>query len=118
MAGTVILSFTRVDREAVEAKATQVGADILAQYQQLATNLRRRGSDEAAAMSAKFDPTERASGQCAFQLYCTAASELDDIIAELLDSLQHPASGTTGPSTLLVFDGGKADRATGERQPR
>ena len=107
-----ILSVADVDCEAVKARAAQVGADILAQYQQLANNLRQRGWDEVAEMGATLHPTERASHNCAFQLYGTAASELDDIIADLLNSLEHPFTGTARSPTLHLLNGGKADAAS------
>lgn len=103
---------------AVEAKAAQVGADILAQYRQLALNLQQRGRDEETAMGSSLDPDERASHRCAFELYGTAASELDDLIADLLDSLDHPFTKTAQPKTLLILDGGKADGATRDEGPR
>lgn len=94
---------------AVEARAAQVGADILAQYRQLATNLRLKGWAEVAAMGDSPDPGECASRMCAFQLYGTAASELDDIIADLLDSLDRPFKETMQPRALRVVTGGKSD---------
>jgi hypothetical protein len=106
-----VSSATEVNEEIVQAKAAQVGADILTQYQELARDLRRRGWEEAAAMGTTLDPTERASRQCAFQLYGTAASELDDIIADLLDSLDHPFTGMAKSPTLRVLNGGKANGA-------
>jgi hypothetical protein len=111
MAPTKIMPVANADR-AIEAKAAQVGADILAQYRQLAMNLRQKGWDEVSAMGAASDASERASRRCAFQLYGTAASELDDIIADLLDSLDRPFMGAAEPPILLVLDGGKAETAS------
>lgn len=109
MADVVVFSTADIDEPAIKAKAAQAGADILAEYRQLARKLRARGWDQVATMAATLDPSERASRQCAFQLYGTAASELDDVIADLLHSLDLPFTGTTQPQTLQVLDGGKAD---------
>lgn len=94
---------------AVEARAAQVGADILAQYRQLATSLRLKGWAEVAAMGDSPDPGECASRMCAFQLYGTAASELDDVITDLLDSLDRPFKETKRLRALRVVAGGKPD---------
>ncbi|SDA14775.1 hypothetical protein SAMN02799622_01198 [Methylobacterium sp. UNC378MF] len=102
---------------AVEAKAAQVGADILAQYRKLATDLRRRGSDEVVAMEATLDPKQRACHQYAFELYGTAASELDDVIADLLESLECPSTAARGRA-LIVLDGGRAHDALRNEGPR
>lgn len=102
---------------AVEAKAAQVGADILAQYRKLAADLRRRGSDEMIAMAAALDPKERACHQYAFELYGTAASELDDVITDLLESLDCRSTAAHGRA-LIVLDGGKAQDALRNEEPR
>ncbi len=116
MADVVIFSAADIDEPAIEAKAAQAGADILTQYRQLATNLRQKGWAEVAAMGGTLDKTERASRQCAFQLYGTAASELDDVIADLLYRLDRPFKGTTQPQILHVLDGGKAEAASRGRK--
>lgn len=103
-----VLCTAGVDEETLRSKAAQVGADILSEYRQLARKLRARGWDEAAAMAATLDPTARASRQCALNLYGTAASELDDVIADLLNGLECPSTGTEQPPTLRVIDGGRA----------
>ncbi|MBE7196874.1 MAG: hypothetical protein INR70_03610 [Parafilimonas terrae] len=93
--------------EALRVKAGRVGADILAEYQDLAERLRRRGRDEVAALKAVADPAERESRRFAFQLYGTAASELDDIIAEWLDNLNRPFPRPTPRPILNVIEGGR-----------
>lgn len=104
MTGDAPLAIT----DAVQAKTGQVGADILAEYRQLASRLRRKGWDEVAALDAAPDAAERACRQCAFQLYGTAASELDGFIAELLDGLDRPFISTARQPSLRVLDGGRA----------
>ncbi|WP_457104637.1 hypothetical protein [Methylobacterium sp. P5_C11] len=109
MVGKDIPSIADAGEAAIQATAAKVGADILAQYRQLALALRQRGWDEIAAMGGSIDSGERACRQCAFQLYGTAASELDDIIADLLDSLDHPYVETGRIQALHILDGGRAD---------
>jgi hypothetical protein len=111
MTRTVILSVLDVDQEVVEARAAQVGADILARYRRLALDLRQSGWGEAAAIGDVSDPTERAVRRCAFQLYGTAASEMDNLIADVLDSLEHPFTATMQTRTLRLLDDRAADRS-------
>jgi|GEM_PF-3005431 len=113
MAGDDLLSSLDVNERAVEARAAQVGADILFEYRILAQRLRRKGWDAVAATDTTPDPTERAARRCAFQLYGTAASELDDIIAELLDGSAPPLTGRPIP-LLSLIEGGKVDRGGSE----
>jgi hypothetical protein len=108
MTFSVIYSASDMDQSLIRARAAHVGADITSQYRQLAMHLRRKGLDEVADVDAILDPAERAARRCAFQLYGTAASELEDIIAELLDSLEHPCTSTMQAPSLRVIDGGKA----------
>jgi hypothetical protein len=109
---TVILSVLDVDQEAVEARAAHVGADILARYRQLAMDLRQIGWSQVADLNAVLEPAERAARRCAFQLYSTAASELDDIVSDLLDDLVPGSASEMQARTLRLLDGGKAGDAT------
>jgi hypothetical protein len=109
-----LLVLTDVSEQAVEARAAEVGADILAEYRILARRLRRKGWEAAAPVETAPDPTERAARRCAFQLYGTAASELDDIIADLLDGSDPPSAGRPTPA-LLILDGGKMNREKPDR---
>lgn len=113
MVGTELCAIT----EAVEAKAGQVGADILAEYRQLARALRRKARDEVAALDSLSDPAERACRQCASELYGTAASELDDLVAELLDSLDRPFKSTVRKPVLRILDGGRLGNERRNGQP-
>lgn len=101
-------SGTVVDDAAVQAKAARIGADILAEYQQLAARLRQRGWDEAAAVTHAADPTARAAHRCAFELYETAAAELDDLIADLFDGAEQPPEKVVRTPALCVIGGGQA----------
>lgn len=107
MTDKISSSSADVDQAVVQSKAARVGADVLALYRQLAATLRQKGRSEAAAMARLSDPTARAAHRCAFQLYGTAASELDDVIADLLASLERPFTEvSTGPIlTVVVGDG-------------
>lgn len=89
MAQSIILSIVDTDQRAVEAKAREVGADILQQYRHLATRLRQQAWLEFAEIGAARDATERASRRCAFQLYTTAASEIDEVMADLHANPDH-----------------------------
>lgn len=102
MAQHIILSLVDTDEKAVEETARQVGADILQQYRHLATRLRQQAWQEFAKIGSSLDPTERASGRCAYQLYTTAASELDAIIVDLRGGLDHAGNEGSPPSALLV----------------
>lgn len=99
-----------INAAAVQIKTARVGADVLAQYQHLAMSLRQKAREEAIAMANTAGTTERAAHQCGFQLYETAASELDDLITDLLGSLDHPSTKKVRPPALLVLEGGKADQ--------
>ena len=109
MAQSIILSLVDTDQRAVEEKAREVGADILQQYRHLATRLRQQAWHEFAGIGSASDPTERASRRCAFQLYTTAASELDEIIADLRGDPDHPGSGGPPPATLRIAYDVRAD---------
>ncbi|MGH1571949.1 hypothetical protein ACRAWG_16195 [Methylobacterium sp. P31] len=103
----VISCAADVNATEVQIKAACVGADVLAQYQHLAMSLRQKAREEAAAMANTADTTERAAHQCAFQLYETAASELDDLITDLLGNFDRPPTKTVRPPALLVLEGAK-----------
>lgn len=94
--------------EAIEAKAAWVGADILAQYRQLAARLRQKGRDETAAVARAADPAVRAAHRCASELYETAASELDELVADLLDGLERTPTKVMRTPVLRVLDGGRS----------
>lgn len=102
MAQRLILSLRDTDEKAVEETARQVGADILQQYRHLATRLRQQAWQEFARIGSSFDPTERASGSCAYQLYTTAASEFDAIIVDLRGGLDHAGNNGSPPGALLI----------------
>jgi uncharacterized protein YcbX len=95
--------------EAIEAKAARVGADILAQYRLLAAQLRQKGRDETATVAREADPAVRAAHRCASELYETAASELDDLVADLLDGLERAPTKVMRTPVLRVLDGGRAE---------
>ena len=107
MTGKVASPSADIDPAVVQSKAAHDGAGVLALYRQLRATLRQKGRFEAAAMAHLSDPTARAAHRCAFQLYGTAASELDDVIADLLASLERPFTEvSTGPIlTVVVGDG-------------
>lgn len=104
-------SGTVVDDAAVQTKAARVGADVLAEYQRLAARLRQRGWDEAAAIAHAADPTAQAAHRCAFELYETAAAELDDLVADLFDGAERPPEKISRTPTLRVVGGGQAKRS-------
>jgi hypothetical protein len=86
-------------------ETARVDADILSQYRQLALSPRARGRTEAALAGASH-PNKRAPLLCAYQLYETAAAELDDIIADLMDTDARPTAEAGRPSASIVPDGG------------
>lgn len=115
MAQSIILSLVDTDQRAVEEKGRAVGADILQQYRHLATRLRQQAWHEFAGIGSTSDPTERASLRCGFQLYTTAASELDEIIADLRGDPDHPGNAGPSPATLqIAYDVRTEELRTGE----
>ncbi|MCJ2023439.1 hypothetical protein [Methylobacterium sp. J-067] len=112
----VTLSLTEIDSDRVEAKASEVGVDILAEYRTLSQTLRQKGWAEAAAVDAARDRGVRAVHHCVFQLYGAAATELDAIIAELSQIVEHPYRDTLDPPRLTAVTeayprAGNADEA-------
>lgn len=100
MADQVILSVVDSNEAVIETEAARVRTDVVAQYRALAQSLHRKSWDQGAAMRVSSDPAERAARHCAFQLYCAAAAELDEKIAELSESLGHPYSTPTAIETV------------------
>ena len=94
--------------EAIKAKTARVGADILAQYRLLAARLRQRGRDETATAARAAAPAVRAAHRCASELYETAASELDELVADLLDGLERTPTTVMRTPVLRVLDGGRS----------
>ena len=110
MTQAVILFISEVDQDAIETRAALVGADILGRYRRFAMDLRQKGWEQVADLNAILEPDERAARRSASQLYCTAADELDDIIADLGDSLRPLGMSKPEALTLRVLDGDKAGR--------
>lgn len=116
MARNIILSLVDTDEKAIEAKARQVGADILRRYRQLATCLRQQAAHEFAEIGCSPDPSERASRHCAHQLYTTAATELDELIADLHgDPDQAGNKDAPLPAHLIAYDVREDERLTGRQ---
>lgn len=114
MARNIILSLVDADEEAIEKKAGQVGADILRRYRDLATYLRQQASHEFSEIGCSPDLTERAARYWAYQLYTTAATELDELVADLHgDPDQGGNEAAPHPAHLIAYDVREDELLTG-----
>lgn len=110
MGRQVILLIADADRDAIADRAAHVVADISDQCQALVHSLRRKGGEEVAAMGATLDLTLHAAHHRAFQLYATAASELETLIVRLVDGGKPPPLGHA--AGFPVIDGSNPEAAS------